>query len=268
MADFVFRRGAKPKEPRPSGAYFEANKQYIAPIPIPDANDEQLHAVTSLAEQLQLLHTSRRDTIETLSTRLNSSQMRPDPRKASWIWADVRDPGEWARINPEKLTGRKLTKWAQEHHEQLLAEHLAAVDERISFGQTMFATAADGQLKFFVGEECVIEVFVSDDEAKIILPQWMEKARDTFVSESVDAARFLSWLLDLRTTDNRALIEQLSAHTKTLLDLDRRIVDTERKMDDYMYDLYKLSPAEREIVESATAQRAKARLPGLWHSTN
>jgi hypothetical protein len=216
---------------------------------------------------LQQLHTRRRDTIEALNTRLNSSQMRPDLKTPSWIWADVRDKAEWARQDPERLTGRKLMKWAQERYERSLAEHLAELDDRILFGQTMFATAADGHIRFFVGSNCVIDMFVSDDDAKIILPQWMEKARDAFVSESVNARRILDRLLNLRTTDNRALIDQLASHTSALLDLERRIVETEQKMDDYVYDMYNLGQDERKIIEAATAQRVEARIPGLWQST-
>ncbi len=135
---------------------------------------------------------------------------------------------------------------------------------RSSFGQTMFATAASGHLKYFVGDQSILQVFVSDNEATIILPQWMEVARDSFVSESFDAKRILNRLLDLRTTDNPALISQLSAYTKTLLDVERRIVDTERKMDDYLCELYQLTPDERATVDAATVQRVNARLPGPW----
>ena len=54
----------------------------------------------------------------------------------------------------------------------------------------MLAKHENGELRFYVGDQCIIDgVYASDDEASIYLPQWMEKARNKFVSESVDATR-------------------------------------------------------------------------------
>jgi hypothetical protein len=262
VADFVFRRTAKPKEPRPSGAYFEANKQYIAPIPIPTVGDQQRDEVSARAKKLQQLHTRRRDTIQAINSRINSPQMRPDERKPNWIWADVRDPAAWIEANPRGLRGKELRSWANSHYQELLDARLSELNDRISFGQTMVAIAEDGQLKFSVGDDCVIDgVFVSEDEANIILPQWQNKARDTFVSESMDAKRILNRLLDLRSTDNKSLITQLATLTKELEATEDEILRTEREMDDYVYELYGLSTSERDIVEAGTEQRVNARIP-------
>ncbi len=78
-----FRRIAKAKE----GGYFEANKQFIAPLPIPDATPEERAEVGRRARELQDLHTRRRDTIQKLDARLNSPQtvpVRPAP-KPDWL---------------------------------------------------------------------------------------------------------------------------------------------------------------------------------------
>ncbi len=55
VADFIFRAIAK----RKVGGYFEANKQFIAPLPIPTATAEQEAAVAARARRLQALHTRR-----------------------------------------------------------------------------------------------------------------------------------------------------------------------------------------------------------------
>lgn len=266
VADFIFRRIAKPKEPRPSGAYFEANKQYIAPIPIPNVDLQQVENVTVLAQTLQALHSSRRDAIYATNSRINSSQMRPDKRNPSWIWADVRDPAVWSELNPNGLQGRKLNGWAKCRYEQLLETHLSDINDRITFGQPMHAIAEDGQLKFFVGNECVIEgVYVSEEEADIILPQWQEKARDTFASETMDARRILTRLLDLRITENKSLINQLATGARELKEIEEQIIQTEREMDDYVYTLYRLDADEQRIIELDTEKRANARIPRVQH---
>src|SRR5690606_14472528 len=48
VADWVFRRIAKPKD----GGYFEANKQFIAPLPVPKATKKQKAEVAAVAEKL------------------------------------------------------------------------------------------------------------------------------------------------------------------------------------------------------------------------
>jgi len=266
VADFVFRRISKPKEPRPSGAYFEANKQYIAPLPVPTVNDEQRERVSELAKRLQELHSSRRDTIQEISSRIHSSQMRPDEKKYDWLWADVRTPAAWKKENSADLKGRELTSWAKQQYEQRLNDHIAAIDERISFGQTMLATVEKGELKFYVGNRCIIDgVYVNDDEAGIILPQWQEKARDKFVSESVNGTRIVKMLLDLRTTENQSLIQQLAALTMKLHEVEEQILTNEREMENLVFSLYALTTDERTIVEAGTEQRVKARIPRQQH---
>ncbi|PZR82387.1 MAG: hypothetical protein DLM68_16095 [Hyphomicrobiales bacterium] len=49
-ANFVFRRISKPFR----GSYLSANKQFIAPLPIPPASDEERTAVASNAKLLQV----------------------------------------------------------------------------------------------------------------------------------------------------------------------------------------------------------------------
>lgn len=57
VADFVFRRIAMPK----AGGYHEANKQFIAPLPIPRADPLARADIARRARHLQTLHTSGAD---------------------------------------------------------------------------------------------------------------------------------------------------------------------------------------------------------------
>lgn len=262
VADFVFRRTAKPKEPRPSGAYFEANKQYIAPIPIPDATEHQRNEVTFLAKELHKFHSARRDAIDAVRQRIDSPQMRADPKKPSWIWAEVRDPESWAELNPQGLTGRALKKWAKEHYQKLLGEQIAKIQDQISFGQTMVARVNAGELQFCVGDRCVIDgVYVSEEEAQLILPQWREVARDNFVSETMNAGRIVKRLLDLRDTENAALVAQLSQLSDKVVALEDSIIQKENDLDELFYELYALDAEEKDIVIEGTEKRFSARIP-------
>lgn len=262
VVDFVFRRIAKPKEPRPSGAYFEANKQYIGPLPIPKASEKDKKRIADLARQLEKLHSARRDTIAALDQRLDSHQMVSAPRPAKWLWADVGDVPYWASRNTEGRSGRDLSAWAKQMHDEKLAAHLTEIGNAMTFRATLCARLHDGELRFYVRDTCIISgVYVSKVEGPLILAQWRRAARDTFVSDSVNAAKIIEWLLDLKSTENVALIDQIQQLGETLEGLEDEIRKTERALDDVAYESYALTEEERIMVEQDTRFRWEARIP-------
>lgn len=262
VVDFVFRRSSKPKERRPSGAYFEANKQFLEPLPIPQCTANERAQIVAMAQALHILHTARRDTIVTIDKRLASDQLRPDERRYKWLWADIGDVEHWTKQNPEKLTGRALVNWAKQTIADRLGNHLAELGVAMPLGAAMCAVESDGELMFFVGDRCVISgVYVSEQEAPLILSQWRQKARDTFVSDSFNARRLVDSLLDLKTTENAALIQQLKKLNVQLDDLEKQIRSAEQALDDFICQLFGLSESERHMVEADTRRKWNARMP-------
>ncbi len=73
-ADFVFRRIAKPKH----SGYFEANKQFIAPLPIPDASPAEQAPVADLARRLTQLYTRREEIRRRVAARILTDFAPPD----------------------------------------------------------------------------------------------------------------------------------------------------------------------------------------------
>lgn len=67
VANFVFRRTARPHE----GGYFAANKQFIAPLPMPNATPAQRAAVGERARALHEHHRASSDAASALEERLN-----------------------------------------------------------------------------------------------------------------------------------------------------------------------------------------------------
>ena len=262
VVDFVFRRIAKPKEPRPSGAYFEANKQYIEPLPIPRASEMDKTRIAEMARQLEKLHSARRDTLAALDQRLDSPQMVSAPRPVKWLWADVGDVAYWASRNTEGLKGRELSAWAKLMYDEKLAAHLLDIGGVMTFGAPLCARLHQSELRLYVRDTCIISgVYVSKTEGPVILAQWRRAVRDTFVSDSVHAAKVVEWLLDLKSTDNEALIEQIAQLNGTLDELEQGIRRTERALDDFAYELYALTDEERIMVEQDTRFRWEARIP-------
>ena len=77
VANYAFTKISKSKD----NGYYEANKQFIAPLPIPDADDVSKQQVAALAEKLQELHTEYRDTLEKLTQQ---------PPAKDW-WVSIKD---------------------------------------------------------------------------------------------------------------------------------------------------------------------------------
>ena len=126
----------------------------------------------------------------------------------------------------------------------------------------MPADCRNGELKFFVRDRCVVSgVYVGDREAPIILAQWRRMARDLFVSETVNAEKVVNGLLNLKGTENDALISQIDKLNRDLERVEAQIRSAERELDEVVYGLYHLSDPERVMVESDTRIRWDTRIP-------
>ncbi len=246
-ADFVFRRISKPK----AGGYYEANKQFIAPLPVPRATPEQKAEVAKRAELLQDLHTRRRDLLTRLDKRLASSQCEDDVRDEVWIWADVKPAKTLAAEAPAGLAGREKTAWAKAERERRLRAHLDGLDTMLQAGARLSVDCAYGELRLLVdGVPAIDGLFISDAEAPFLSAQWRHAVRDTNVTEAFDGKKLLRKLLQLRRTDNAALREQVIQLDTDIAQLDRDIDAAERAMNDYVYELYGLSEEEIRLVEA------------------
>ena len=261
VSDFVFRRISKPKEKRPSGSYFEANKQYIAPLPIPHADNNQKESVIHLARHLQKLHSLRREIVGKIEDRLKSDQMFPIDHKANWIWAEVGDLKAWVKLNPERLSGRALTAWAKRKIDEKVFEFFAKIQPFFIFGSTMCVDSKDGEISFYVGDNKIVQIFVSDNEEPLILAQWRIVARDSFVSDSLNVNNVISKLLKLKSTDNQAIINQVNKFNSELETVEDEIRSFERQMDDLVYNIYAIAEDEHRLIEADTVSRWNSRIP-------
>lgn len=220
VPDFVFRRTSKPKE----GGYFEANKQFIAPLPIPDATPDEKRRVGQLAELLQELHTARRDRMLDIERRLQSGQTKSDKRPPTWLWADA---------------------------DTTLESRLTAIQEHLRPGAVLSAENDGGELRFLVDGIPVIDgVFEESPQAEFIAAQWDHLARTTRVTEKFTAKKLVQLLCSLKKSANPALMAQTARLTSDLSDLNIRISETEREINGLVYGLYGLTPEEIALVEA------------------
>jgi hypothetical protein len=249
VANYVFKRIAKAKE----GGYYEANKQFIAPLPIPDADDEQKKQVAELAETLQALHTSYRDELHKLEKRLSAEQMTDDTKTPQWIWAKLPDEKFLKTSNAAKATelkGKALTDWAKAEYQTALKSKLATLASRLSPTLKLSVKLDDGELTLLAdGAPALDSVFVDDDEAALIAVQWKYVIRSTNITPSVTAEKLLGELLKLKTTENAGLRKQIIALDNKLDELQVGIEGKEREMNALVYGLYGLTKDEILQVE-------------------
>lgn len=247
VANFVFKRIAKAKE----GGYFEANKQFIAPLPIPKVTVEQKQQVAKFAERLQAYHTQYRDKLIAFDKRLASSQMEDDTKPLTWIWANIADANSIKTSTEAKatgLTGKALTEWAKQQAESIRLQCFEPIASRLAPKAQLHANFADGELSLHINKIKVLSVYVDDDEGKRILPQWRQVIRSTNITPSLTAEKFVSLLLALKRTSNTSLLQQLVNLDSELETLSQTIASTEQKLNQLTYQLYGLTEEEIGMI--------------------
>lgn len=244
VVDFVFRRIAKPK----GGGYFEANRQFIAPLPIPEASDTQRADVAERAKLLQDLHTGRRDRILDLQRRLASPQCVDDARGPAWLWTDVGSPASIAAEAPGGVSGRERTAWARAEHNARLDAHLGRIDSMLRPGAKLSVTSSAGEVCFAADGVTLITVYEDDADAAFLSAQWRQVARTMNVTSSYRAKALVKSLLGLRSTTREPLRRQIVDLDSQVVELELKIDAAEKEMNEVVEELYGLTEGEKQLV--------------------
>ena len=246
VCNFVFKRLAKAKE----GGYYEANKQFLMPLPIPHATDDEKAQVAEKAKNLQNLHTRRRDLLLMIDKRLESAQCEDEKRDEGWFWTDVKPLKVFKKDAPPELKGRELTAWAKLQRKLKLDTHLEQINPMLRPGVKLTVTNNYGELKLMADGTALIEgIFLDEEEATFIATQWRQKVRRTNVTQKFDATRLISLLLKLHKTSNPVIINQVVGIDADIEALDTKIDLAEDDMNQLTYRLYKLTKEEIRMVE-------------------
>lgn len=244
ITNWVFKRIAKPKD----GGFFEANKQFIAPLPVPKATKGQKKDVGDRAKALQELHTKRRDKLEALEKRFGTCPVKK--RNEDWLLPQIRDLKHWKAEAPDGLSERDKTKWAKEQRNHKIEERLEVIDARLNPAAQLSADFNDGELSFSIdGVPVIDEVFVNDDDGQHILTYWQHLGRTISVTEKFKAKTLISKLMATPMTDNTDLSAQIMNLTSEIDALDGDIAAQEKELNEVIYGLYALTPDELKMVE-------------------
>jgi hypothetical protein len=260
VTNFVFKRISKPFR----GGYFSANKQFIAPLPIPPAPALDRADVAARARALQAAHTVRRDTLVKIQRRLSATRQRNKPE--TWLFTGLKTRHELAASAPAALEAEDKQKWAEQRYSLDLATYHGAITVRLRSGASLAASFADGELSFAIDGVPVIDrVFVAATEGEFIATQWRVVAATFTITESTDGKKLADSLRKLAVADNPALVQQVIALESELSALDGDIMRLEAEMNGLVNRLYGLTETEKLLVEKGLnayhAERVLAPMP-------
>ncbi len=244
VAGYVFRRISKPFR----GDYRSANKQFIAPLPIPYATPEEQAEVAARAKRLQALYTKRRDVLESIARRLRAVPVKRRPE--SFLFSDLAAAKVRGDGVPKTLSAEEQHARANARREEALQARYAAVSERLRPGSALDATFAKGELRFLAdGLPVVDRIFLADADGFFIAAQWKLVASTFSVPETKAGERLCSELRKLIDTDNAALREQVISLQAELSETEGSIAAEEGAINVALYRLYALTKAEIALVE-------------------
>lgn len=143
-ADFAFRRISKPFR----GDFRSANKQFIAPLPIPKAPPEDQAALAQDAERLQVLHDQRRQALADIAGRMGAVRIRPRP--VEWLFPGLSDLDELKDQAPKRLIGTDRRAWAKERLAKEIEACHATLCEHLRPGVPLAAELVRGELRFLI----------------------------------------------------------------------------------------------------------------------
>ena len=233
MCDWVLRRIAKPK----ANDYYEANRQFIEPLPVPDASPEERAAVGDMARRLQALHTERRDAAAALARRVGGTARRARPWP--FLFPTIALPKDRDEPDPDAGFG-----------EELDAE-LLRLDEALGPDAALRAIFEDGEARVEADGVPILQgVFLSNEEGPLVAAQWNAFLATFSTTRTNPGRRIAEGLRRLFTNPSEAVARQVVDLQSCLDDLDARIAAAEAEMEERLADLYALTLAERRLITS------------------
>jgi hypothetical protein len=203
LIDFVFRRITKVKD----GGFFEANRQFIAPLPIPPTSASDKKAIIDGARALQAAYTQRRDTLASIARRL--SAMRRRNRADNWLFPGLKTRDHFEAEAPiNLLDDERKREWVDQKYEDQLAGCYSALSARIRTDASLDASFKDGELSFTIdGIPVIDKIFLSPAEGEFILAQWKVLASTFNITEKTEGKKLTNALRKLALPENPAAIQ-------------------------------------------------------------
>ena len=243
LVSFVFRRIAKPKR----GEYFEANRQFIAPLPIPNASPEEQSEIAAMARALQLGWTRRRELLAAAQERLSVlARAHHDQR---WLWPTLPTIADLEEAAPGTLTMTcERADWAKRELEEAVTERIEMLQAALDGGATLEADFHDGELVMHAGGRRLLDrIYLDHDKGRLTERYW----RFLLLSQNWRNASSLAEELRGPPAEPggpaaRQFIERVDELAQQVADIAAR----DRAINESLFTLYNLTEAERFLVET------------------
>ena len=229
------------------GDYKSANKQFIAPLPIPKGTRTDRAGVTAVAKRLQTQSTQRLDLRAQLEDRLASAARNTLPLER--LLPNVRGVADIESAIPKavKLADRK--NWVDAERSVDEEAAYARIDGMIRPDSALSAALVAGKLSFLIDEQEAARLFVDDAEAALVAAQWACIALDFAVSGRGDGKRLIDRLRKIATSAEPAVAAQIIAIGAELAILSQALRGDEAQLHEITCRMFALTPAERRLVE-------------------
>ncbi|HBN22614.1 MAG TPA: restriction endonuclease subunit M [Holosporales bacterium] len=245
VVNFVFRRIGRVK----AGGYFEANKQFITPLPITKASEKDRNVVSGHAKSLQTLYTKRRDIITRLEKRMGTVQLKSRPE--TFLFPDLKAVKDYVESAPKNLLEAERKSWAKQKYEEDLQGRYDEISDRIHPAAGLDTDFKDGELRFSIDGIPVLEnIFLDKDEGAFILAQWKVLAQTFPITDKTDGKKLCNALRKLAVTDNNALVKQIIELEGELTTLETEIAKEEQEINQLIYTLYSLNEQEIKLIKN------------------
>jgi len=244
VSNYIFKWLGKPKD----NGYYEANKQFIAPLPIPPSNRAGRAAIHALAKGMQERRTEQVDLRARLDERLEAVARTRWPLER--LLPEVRAIDAIEAGAPASLKPADRKQWVDEQRAADEEAALARIDGLIRLDSAAEVVLDAGKLAFLIDEAEAARVFVSDPESALVAAQWRAVALDFQPSGKGDARRLVARLRHVATSADSAVAGQIVAIGDKLARLSRVIRDDEVQLHELTCHLFRLTDEERRLVES------------------
>ncbi|WP_457313377.1 Eco57I restriction-modification methylase domain-containing protein [Sphingomonas sp. UYAg733] len=244
VSNYIFKWLGKPKD----NGYFEANKQFIAPLPIPHADRTSRAALSALAKGMQQRHTQRVDLRTRLDERLATTARALWPLER--LLPDVRPVPVIEQTGPVSLPSSERKRWVDDQRKADEEAALARIDGMIRLDSELAIQLADGKLALLIDEQPAARVFVSASESALVAAQWRNVTLDFQPRGKDDAKRLIDRLRRVATSAEPAIEEQIIAIGDKLATLGSVIHDDEEQLHQLTSAMFGLTPEEQRLVET------------------
>lgn len=233
------------------GDYKSANKQFIAPLPVPRANRADRAGLSALARGMQERRTRQVELRSALAERLAATARVKWPFEK--ILRKVRPIAEIEAEAPKSVPPSGLKKWVDDRRKEEEEAALAEIDGAIRLDSEASVDLNAGKLSFLVDEQEVARVFISKEAEALVEAQWRAIAIEFAPTGRDDAKRLVERLRRVATSADPETAEQIIRIGHDLAQLSQVLNEDEEQLHELTCYLFNLSDDERRLVERTRA---------------